>query len=126
MDNSSNTEKNLVLVAIVDDHVYTATFISTELENKGYKTLQAYNAPEAIKKCKSEHPNIIILDLNLPGLGGFDVANNFPNTKIIFMTADDDFIARARNTRGCVGVIKKPIDINQLNTLLDSVLKRKK
>lgn len=107
-------KKPVVLIAVVDDHVYSATFIAQELENKGFKTIQAYNGPDAIKLCKEHKPDLILLDVMLTGIDGFGVASQLKEHKIIFMTGEDELIEKAKKVKNSVGVIKKPVDIAEL------------
>ncbi|MCX6803115.1 MAG: response regulator [Candidatus Diapherotrites archaeon] len=122
----NNTEKKkLILVAVVDDHIYTATAIAQKLENMGFRTIQAYNGPSAIKKCLESKPDVVLLDVNLTGLNGFEVAAKLTGTKIIFMTGSEEFVARAKNTKGCIAVVMKPVDVNLLIEVLRKEFKIK-
>lgn len=115
--------KPKILIGIVDDHIYTATFIAQELDNKGFKTFQAYNGPDAIKLIKDKKPDLAIIDLLLSGMSGFDVASSSNAGKIIFMTSDDEFAAKAKNFRNSVGVVGKPVNISELMVLINKTFK---
>lgn len=60
-------------VLIVDDEMATLLPLKRSLEAEGYKVIEAYNGYEAIEISKTEMPELIILDLMLPGIDGFEV-----------------------------------------------------
>lgn len=97
-------------VLIVDDHIQTAVSISQLLEYQGFKTSQAYNGIDAVNKAKKEKPDLLLLDIKIPKMSGFEVAEELKGQKILFMTAYDDLEKKAHQFKGCLGVIKKPVD----------------
>jgi DNA-binding response OmpR family regulator len=103
-----------LLIAIVDDNVGTVTSISNILDSKGFRTVWAYNGAEAVKLCKSAKPNLLILDVRMPNMTGFDIAKQLPGQKILFMSAHEDSIEEASKIKGSIGVIKKPISAGEL------------
>lgn len=115
--------KPTVLLAVVDDHVYTATFIAQELENKGFRTIKAFNGNEAIKLCQTEKPDLVLLDVTLPDISGFEVAAKLKGMKILFMTGETDLFGKAKSTPGSVGVISKPVDMPELFVILKKIFK---
>lgn len=80
-------------VLIVDDEPNIVLAIDFLLSQKGFQTEKAYNGMEALKKVKNFQPNIVILDLMMPGMTGFEVARkirattNFSDIQIVFLTA---------------------------------------
>jgi CheY-like chemotaxis protein len=107
-----------LLIAVVDDNIATVTTISNMLDAKGFRTVWAYSGDEAIKLCKSAKPDLLILDLRLPKMTGFDVAKQLPSQRILFMSSFEDTIADAKKIVGSVGVIKKPISSGELIDLI--------
>ena len=114
---NSDKKKNErdVLIAIVDDHVDTVVSISNYLEAQGFRTVWAYNGEDAIKMCKKDAPDILLLDIRMPGMNGFEVAKLLPREqKIIFMTGFEGMEDKARAFGNCIGIIPKPIDFGKL------------
>ncbi len=60
-------------VLLVDDEPSIIKMITKRLEFEGYEVLVAMNGEEALEKAKSERPDLIVLDLMLPKVNGFDV-----------------------------------------------------
>ena len=118
---AGKTKKGRVyLIAIVDDLIDTAVSISNYLEANGFRTVWAYNGLDAIKLCKKEAPDVLILDIKMPpGMNGFEVADSLPKTqKIIFMSGFDGVEEKAKAYKNCIGILRKPIDLGEVESLL--------
>jgi len=63
-------------ILIVDDEMATLMPLKRSLESEDYAVIEAYDGLEAIKKAKEEIPDLIILDLMLPGLNGHEVCQH--------------------------------------------------
>lgn len=63
-------------ILIVDDETETVNFLKLLLTRQGYQALTAYNGMQALSLAHSEHPDLIILDVMMPGQDGFEVARN--------------------------------------------------
>jgi len=93
LTNSLNIESPKVL--IVDDEPDVVELIVSMIEPAGYGISRAYNGQEGIDKAISEHPDLLILDLMMPVVNGFDVIKKLKNTDdtkdipIIICTAKD-------------------------------------
>jgi len=101
--NSGPCFNNTIL--LIEDEPLTLTALENALQIKGYRVLRASNGLEGIEMARRETPALIVLDLMMPGLNGFDVAsrlqgtNTAPNTPILVLTAMDLSAAdRARLT----------------------------
>jgi two-component system sensor histidine kinase/response regulator len=79
-------------ILIVDDEVDMLRILRRTLSIAGYSVIKTTNGKDAIIRAKKEHPNLIILDIAMPDMGGGETANilkNDPSTKdipIIFLT----------------------------------------
>lgn len=62
-------------ILVVDDEVRVLSVIEKRLESQGYAVVTAQDGNEALKKVRSENPDLIILDLILPGLNGYEVCS---------------------------------------------------
>ncbi len=116
-------------ILIVDDEAAIMTAIAFLLEKEGYAVVQAENGRQALAKAKSFQPEIIILDVMMPGMDGFEVArrirenDNMDDCRIIFLTArgtqNDRFDGYAS---GGEVYLTKPFDNDELLTILAEVV----
>jgi len=80
-------------ILLVDDETDFVDVVRTRLEAHQYKVIPAYDGEEALEKIKEEKPDLIILDIVLPKLNGFDVCrklkidDNYKDIPIIMLTA---------------------------------------
>lgn len=120
-------------VLIVDDNIQNCDILEDVITIWGYQVFKAYQGKEAIELALKHKPDIILLDVMLPGMNGFEVCNflknNF-NTKdiiIIMLTVLNDVEDRKRGFKvGANLFISKPIDYEELKTRLDSLINFKK
>lgn len=125
MDNKKEGSRK-ILVAIVDDHVQTATAISQTLEFNGFKTFQAYNVEEAIEKIKSEDPDLAIIEVMLGGeVSGLGLARMFPKLKVLFLTGSDIKKSELKGIKNSIGFVKKPIATDEVLGLVRKEFKIK-
>lgn len=117
MGDKSNFKK--ILVAIVDDHVQTATQLSQSLEFNGFRTFQAYNVKEAIEKIKSENPDIAIIEVMLGGeINGIGLAKMFPELKVVLLTGSELKKSDLKGLKSLVGVVKKPVASDEVLSII--------
>lgn len=102
-------------ILIVDDFKASALFVQSILEFKGYKTSIAYTGDEAMRFIDIHLPNLILLDIVLPGYDGYEVCRRirmqrkYDDIPIIFMTSKDDEASIARGFDvGAQDYVKKP------------------
>jgi DNA-binding response OmpR family regulator len=60
-------------ILVVEDDRFLRELMSQKLIKEGFKTIQAVNGEEGLKKIKEEKPGVVLLDLILPGIDGFEV-----------------------------------------------------
>ncbi|HIK05008.1 MAG TPA: hybrid sensor histidine kinase/response regulator [Trichormus sp. M33_DOE_039] len=109
----TSSENNLILV--VDDTLTNLEIISVALIESGFTVITAINGEEAIQKIKSQLPDLILLDVMMPRMDGFETCKNLKNNPltqdipVIFMTGitDTDSKVNALNL-GAVDYITKP------------------
>ena len=125
-------EKNTIKVLLVDDEPSILEFISYNLRNEGYQVHTASNGNEAIKLAEEILPNMIILDIMMPGLDGVEVCRKlrekpeFTETIILFLTArSEDYSEIAGFDVGADDYVTKPIRPRVLKARIASLLKRK-
>ena len=93
VDARSDGERARVLV--VDDNVKAVELLATVLEAEGYRVLRAYGGAEAIEAARRTPPDLVILDLMMPEVSGFEVARALRDSEltaripILVLTAKD-------------------------------------
>ncbi|MBM4160823.1 MAG: response regulator [Ignavibacteria bacterium] len=118
-------EKNRILV--VDDEDALRTVLSAELEGEGYKVSSASDGAEAINVLKSQSFDLVLLDIKMPNVDGFEVLKyvkeNQPATKVIMLTGFADLKNAIESKKlGAEDFISKPYDLVDLLTTVERVL----
>lgn len=110
-----NAEKKKIL--IVDDEEELLVALGIRLELMNYEVIKAGTARETFEKISSEKPNLIILDIHLPGLNGIEICDvlkkdpETAETPIIFLTASSDQLTEMRALEaGGFFFMTKPLD----------------
>lgn len=108
-------------ILIVDDTVFNSEILSRVLENKNFQVSVASNGEQALEKVKQNPPNLILLDVMMPGIDGFETCRQLkanPKTEdipIIFMTALSETIDKVKGFElGAVDYITKPFHNEEL------------
>ncbi|MDI6640799.1 MAG: response regulator [Elusimicrobiota bacterium] len=90
-----NFSKHKKEILIIDDERDTAKLIAVYLQDEGYNTLLAYNGPDGIAIARERKPELVILDLYMPGMDGFSVLKVLKQDKetqhipIVILTGHD-------------------------------------
>jgi len=116
-------------ILVVEDNPLNMRLIEMTLRRRGYMLLMASDAQEEIKMALIERPDLIIMDIQLPGINGLDVTRKLrktppvSDTPIIGVTAyamkgDREKIIEA----GCDAYLSKPVDTRQLPELVARML----
>lgn len=103
-------------VLLVEDNLDNRTIYSTILRHEGFEVLTAVSGEEALEKAAGEAPDVILLDISIPGVDGWTVATRLKNGEetreipIIAVTAHAlaEHEERAREV-GCDGYLAKPV-----------------
>ena len=121
--------KNKIL--LIDDEKDILEFLSYNLNKAGYKTDQAENGDEGLKKLKTFKPDLIIVDVMMPVLDGIEfcsIVRSNPQNKniiIVFLTArSEDYTQIVALESGADDFISKPIKPKLLITKINSLIKR--
>ena len=103
-------------------------FIRLNLEHDGFDVYEATSGPQALEKMRDRLPDLILLDIGLPGMDGLDALRNFQqraDTPIIFVTARRRELDQALGLElGADDYITKPFDLNVLLARIKAVLRR--
>ena len=118
------------VILIVDNEPYTRDSIEALLIKENYKLVFANNGQEAIKKARKVDPDLILLDVIMPGMDGFEVCtvlrgdDQLSEIPIILITTLDDRDSRIRGIEsGADDFISKPFDRIELRTRVKSILR---
>jgi len=115
-------------VLIVDDDAKTVELVKLYLNRDGYRVLTAYDGIEALKLAREGHPDLIVLDLMLPGMDGLEVCRKLreeSDVPIIMLTArttENDRLAGL--DMGADDYVTKPFSPRELAARVRAVLRR--
>lgn len=118
-------------ILVVEDEVSIRKMIEYDLKQLGYTVDLAKDGQEGFSKAKTEHYDIIILDLMLPLMSGFEIAeklNQSPNKPYIMMLTamDDEYNTIKGFDAGADDYITKPFSPRELTARVKAVLRRQK
>jgi two-component system KDP operon response regulator KdpE len=116
------------LILVVDDEPRMIQFIRMNLELEGYRVIQASNGLEALDRVRDELPNLVILDVMMPDLDGFETLRILRETSevpVIMLTvkSEEDDIVRGLKL-GADDYITKPFSPRELSSRVEAVLRR--
>ncbi len=115
-------------VLVVDDDVKTVELVKLYLNRDGYRVLTAYNGKDALQLAREGHPDLIVLDIMLPGMNGLDVCrtlreeSDIPIIMLTALTTDDDRLAGLN--LGADDYVPKPFSPRELAARVRAVLRR--
>ena len=102
-------------IAIIDDDVHIGDVLTEILENEGYAVTRAYSGTEALYLLSQSKPDLVLLDLMLPGLSGEEVLPHIKNIPIIVLSAKVDVQDKVNLLLGgAVDYVTKPFSTEEL------------
>ena len=119
----------MVNIMVVEDEKPISNLIALSLKKAGYHSECAYDGLEAIDMLEKNYPDLILLDIMLPGADGFEILEYVKPLEIpvIFLTAKGDLNDRVNGLRyGAEDYIVKPFEPTELLARIDVVLRRYK
>ena len=117
----------MVRILAVDDERPIAELLRLSLTRAGYECVCAYDGLEAANRIEKESFDLILLDIMLPGIDGFELMDYIRSTGIpvIFLTAKNAVSDRVKGLRmGAEDYMVKPFDIQELLARVEGVLRR--
>lgn len=122
----SKTQNPKILV--VDDEERMARFIRLNLEHDGFQVIEAFRGQEAMDKIRTTMPDLVLLDIMLPDLDGFEVLKmirEISNIPIIMLTAKGEEDDRVKGLElGADDYVTKPFSPRELVSRVKAVLRR--
>ena len=102
-------------IAVIDDDVYIGDMLEELLRREGYQVLRAYSGTEALLLLTKTRPDLILLDLMLPGRSGEDVLSQIRGIPVIILSAKADVQDKVKLLLGgAVDYVTKPFDTGEL------------
>ncbi len=115
-------------ILLVDDDPQLIRLVRANLESVGYKVLAAMDAHSGLKLVDMEGPDIIILDIMLPEMDGYELCQRireFSSVPIIMLTAKVEDVDKVRGlTLGADDYLTKPFNVQELLARIEAVLRR--
>jgi two-component system, OmpR family, alkaline phosphatase synthesis response regulator PhoP len=115
-------------VLVVDDDIKTVELVKLYLNRDGYRVFTANDGKDALRLARENHPDLIVLDLMLPGMNGLDVCrtlrqeSDVPIIMLTALTTDDDRLAGLN--LGADDYVSKPFSPRELAARVRAVLRR--
>lgn len=102
-------------IFIVDDDIHIGNMLEEVLQREGYKVSRAYSGTEALLVLSSQTPDLILLDLMLPGLNGEEVLPKIQGIPVIVLSAKSETAHKVQLLLdGACDYITKPFDLTEL------------
>ena len=109
------------LILVVDDDPNSREIVQTFLESRGYDVVTAPNGESALAAVQRETPELILLDVMMPGMDGWEVARtlkdhaDYAGIRVVMMTARSDFSDKQKGLQaGADDYLVKPIQLEDL------------
>ena len=117
-------------ILVVDDNQDSRELVVKVLKNKGYVMVEAVDGEEAVEKAVAEKPDLILLDISIPKLNGYEVTRvlksreEFKSIPVVALTAHAMKGDRTKALEaGCEGYITKPINVRELAAQVKSFIR---
>lgn len=116
-------------VLVVDDEAMLADLLAQALRHEGWETATAKDGLDALAKASSFHPDIVILDVQMPRMDGLETLERLrardPELPVLFLTARDAVADRVRGLRaGADDYVTKPFDLDEVAARVEALLRR--
>jgi diguanylate cyclase (GGDEF)-like protein len=127
-----NEAKKTARILVVDDEERNRRLLVAMLEAEGYAALEAADGERALELARQSPPDIVLLDIMMPGIDGYEVARQLKASAatqaipIVMVTALDDRESRLRGLEaGAEEFVTKPVDRNELRIRVRNLLRLK-
>jgi two-component system, cell cycle response regulator len=118
-------------ILVVDDDYLSRELLQAHMENAHYTVMLANSGTKALEMAAAQQPDIILMDVNMPGLSGYTVCNQLKKSPatghipVLLMTAmdDEENIAQAVEA-GADGFVSKPFDIKRMFAQINKLIGR--
>lgn len=117
--------ENMKVIAVIDDDVHIGDILEAALRKNGYEVIRAYSGSEAVYMLKSHRPDLILLDLMLPGIMGDELIRQISGIPVIVVSAraaTEDKVKLLMS--GAVDYVTKPFELKELMARISVHLRR--
>ena len=109
----------MIKFLVVDDEKGMVDDLKDFLEARDYRVFTAVSGEEALTIAKKETPNIVILDIRMPGIGGMEVLReikkSYPKTRVVMLTGvEDENTRKMAMALGASGYLTKPFSFGEI------------
>jgi DNA-binding response OmpR family regulator len=115
-------------VLVVDDEEAIAEAVQARLESEGYRVLVAFDGPQALEVAAGEHPDLVVLDLMLPGMDGLEVCRELQRERwvpVLMLTARTEEADKVAGFAvGADDYLTKPFSLRELAVRVRAILRR--
>jgi DNA-binding response OmpR family regulator len=115
-------------VLVVDDEEAIAEAVRARLESEGYRVLVAGDGPQALEIAEREHPDLVVLDLMLPGMDGLEVCSELQRDRwvpVLMLTARTEEADKVAGFAvGADDYLTKPFSLRELAVRVRAILRR--
>ena len=116
-------------VLVVDDEAMLADLLAQALRHEGWETDTAKDGLDALAKADSFHPDVVILDVQMPRMDGLETLERLrardPELPVLFLTARDAVADRVHGLRaGADDYVTKPFDLDEVAARVEGLLRR--
>ena len=116
-------EKGLMKILVIDDELPICELLDEFLSYQGFQVTTAINGEEALLKFKENRPQVVLLDIKMPGMDGLEVLRRIKEidsgTGVIMISAFGDVnTVQEALQRGANDYLEKPIDLERLRKIL--------
>jgi len=117
-------------ILLVDDEVEFASALAERLQMRNYDVRTASNGLEAMALFHESPPDVVLLDLRIPGMDGLEILSNIkkfdPSIEVLMLTGhgDRESVQKGMQT-GALEYIMKPIDIDELTSKINRAMKKR-
>ena len=113
---------------VVDDELRICDFLKGFFSTRGFEVFSATSGEEALAQALSIRPQVVLLDIRMPGISGIDtltqLKSQHPDTRVIMVTAlEDDTLINEAKTRGAADYVTKPFSFEYLEQVVLGKLK---
>ena len=115
-------------ILVIEDDEYSRDALAHLLAAEGYEAQSASDGESGLEKAREMRPDVIVLDLNLPGIDGKQVIQMLRNdgplrgVPILVVTGDDDQDAQSAVELGADGYLTKPVEFDDLIHAIDKLM----
>jgi len=121
------------MILVVDDEPANVDLVQSYLKANSYKVIKAYSGEEALKKAFADPPDLILLDVMMPGISGFEICRRLKSDNrtqlipVILLTALQDFQSKIQGLEaGADEFLSKPFNLTELLTRVRNLLRIKR